>query len=226
MKYEQEILITDNMTYNYQIRPEAILDLFQSIAGMHANIIGCGLDDLLKHDLAFILLRTTYDVYKPIKRYTRVKVVTWPNISKRIEYDRTYEIRDISTDELLVKGASKWVLMDLKTRRIARNAPFCIEPYLEGYANEISKIDYSSLDFIDYKKYIVSPLDVDVLGHFNNTKYVNMIPQELYSHLEINYVLEAKLNDEIILKKNTMVDTNTYLGLNNGNISVVIKTVL
>lgn len=226
MRYEQEVLITDNMTYNYQIRPEAILDLFQSIAGMHANIIGCGLDDLLKHDLAFILLRTTYDVYKPIKRYARVKVITWPNISKRIEYDRTYEIRDIKTDELLIKGVSKWVLMDLKTRRIARNAPFSIEQYLEGYADEMAKIEYQDLELSDYKKYIVTSLDVDILGHFNNTKYINMIPQDMYSHVEINYIAEARLNDEIILNKYTSEDTNIYLGINNGNISVVIKTVL
>lgn len=226
MKYEQEFMITDNMTSNYLLKPESILDIFQSIAGMHANIIGCGLKDLLKYDLAFILLRTTYDVYKPIERYTKVKVVTWPNISKRIEYDRTYEIRDIETDELLISGVSKWTLMDLKTRRLSRNAPFSIEKYLEGVAPELAKIEYANLTFEDFDTYKVGKMDVDILEHFNNTKYMNMIPQEVYSHLEVNYISEAKLSDEIVLQKHTDGNTNIYLGLNNGNVSVVIKAVL
>ena len=95
---------------------------------------------------------------KPIKRFTNIKVVTWPGVAAKIDLDRYYEIYDCDTNELILKGVSKWLLMDITTRHIVR-------------ANSISypidvceKVLYDSFDKLRF-----DDLEFD---YFNVTKYL------------------------------------------------------
>ena len=121
--FEKEFSITDNMcSKNQFLKPSGILDILQSIAGEHANNLGIGYDDIIEKNLAFVIARVKFDVLKPVKRYSKIKVVTWPCAVGRIEMKRDYEIYDLDTNELLVKASSIWILIDITNRRICRSS--------------------------------------------------------------------------------------------------------
>ena len=62
-KFNLRISDFDNNDY---IRPYGILDLFQTVADKHANLLKIGFNELIGEDLAWVLLRTRYEVINPI----------------------------------------------------------------------------------------------------------------------------------------------------------------
>ena len=188
-----------------QLSPFAILDLFQDIAGEHADYIGVGYEDVLKKNLAWVVVRTQFDVISLPKEYSNVKVVTWPKPKGKIDFDREYEVYD-ENDNLLIKGISKWCLIDLTKRRIAltRDIDYSIEPLSKtNYPNSISKID--SFDINGFNEYDnkTSFNDVDHNGHVNNIAYcryitnaIRLSKEDKIKTFSINYEKELKLDQE------------------------------
>ena len=44
------------------IKPSGLLDILQSVAGEHANLLGIGYNDLKEKGYAFVLARIKYDL--------------------------------------------------------------------------------------------------------------------------------------------------------------------
>ncbi|MBR2880461.1 MAG: hypothetical protein IKC02_07305, partial [Oscillospiraceae bacterium] len=87
-----------------KLRPAAIMDLFQDIAGRHANALGVGLEDLLKKNIVWILVKIRFRVLKDAHMYQRVCVRTWPLPPQRMGYEREYVISD-ENGEPIVEGS-------------------------------------------------------------------------------------------------------------------------
>lgn len=199
--FEKIFSVTDNMCGpNQYMKPSGILDILQSIAGEHAALINIGFDEVTSKNLCYIIARNKYDMIKPIKRFTNIKVVTWPGVAAKIDLDRYYEIYDCETNELLLKGVSKWLLMDITTRRIVRanaiNYPtdVCEKVLYDSF----DKLRYDDLEFDDMYKYEVKFSDIDLNNHMNNTKYADALIVDLnriIKHFEINYTNEVKYKD-------------------------------
>ena len=48
---------------NGNIKPSAVLDFFQEIAGTHANLLGLGFDDLIENDLLWAIVKVKFESY-------------------------------------------------------------------------------------------------------------------------------------------------------------------
>lgn len=218
--FEKEFTVTDNMCSSNQLmKPSGILDILQSIAGEHANHLKIGYDDITKNNLAFVIARVKYDIIKPIKRYSHLKVVTWPCQVGRIEMKRDYEFYDAETKELLLKASSIWILIDTLSRRICRSSsvdyPTNIYPK-ENY-DTFDKLKFNSDDFTETDKYLVRHSDLDLNNHMNNTKYTEaIIFNELHTFCQVDYIHEAKLGDILSIKMKK-VDDILYACGENGN---------
>ena len=225
--FEKEFSVTDNMCNHNQImKPSGILDILQSIAGEHANLLKIGYDDILEKNLAFVIARVKFDAYKPIKRYTRLTVVTWPCEASRIEMKRDYEFYDLNTNELLLKASSIWILIDITNRRICRSSsvdyPTNIYPK-ENY-DSFEKLKFDDSEFTFNNSYLVRNSDLDLNNHMNNTKYTETIIYEgNCSFCQIDYVKEAILNDTLTIKTKQEEDILYALGTNNGEVSFKAK---
>ena len=228
--YKNDFPITANMVgFKLCVRPSAVLDLFQTVAGDHAQLLGMGFDSLKERGYSFVLARIKYDLYQPIKRYDRVTVKTWPHVAGRVELDRDFEIYN-SENELIGIGTSKWVLMDVKTRRIARASVISYPCEIEEKVNylEFDKLNYSNLKFDSEYIYDVRHNDIDVIGHMNNTRYVDALDIDLnkdVKHVEINFLHETKLGDCIKIKKACDLDTLYYEGVCNDIVSFRAKII-
>ncbi len=190
------------------ITPYAVLDLFQDIAGEHATKIGLGYHEMVEKKLIWVLVRTKFEIIKSPKMYEEVKLVTWPEVKGRVDMDRDYLILG-ENDEVLVKGKSKWVVVDLNTRHIVRTKEVI---YPEGeYVEEKTFEDLPKVEdfgISDLPSYTAKTAfsDLDHNGHVNNASYANFIVDALnlskneeIKVFEINYENETRQNEEIII---------------------------
>lgn len=227
---EFELRISDFDCFD-KIKPSVILDFFQDVAGEHADILSVGFNDLIKKDLIWVLVRTKYEIIKEPTLYSKIKVRTWPRPKGRIDFDRDYLILD-ENNNVLIKGTSKWVIVNYKTRRLSltKDIDFNIEFYQEkNYLEPFNKLQDFELDdsFISFN-YQTLFTDLDHNGHVNNIKYADMILNSINFNendniklFEIDYIKELKKGNSIttyykkenniILIKGISEENNIYL---------------
>lgn len=219
MKYQKIFKVTDNMCGLYQsIKPSGVLDILQGAAGEHADMLGIGYDALKEKGYAFVLARVKYDLYRKISRYDELMIETTPLTPGRIDFDRDFEIYDQKTGDKIGIGTSKWIIIDLNTRKICRSSVFqypCATR-VDGNYESFDKLTFDDLDFNQEYDYQVRHNDVDFLGHMNNTKYADaLILNKPSKHFEINFIREVKLNDVLTIKHND----NCFIGYADDTVS-------
>ena len=158
------------------LRPAAIMDLFQDVAGRHANELGAGTDALMKKNVVWILVKLRFRVLKDARMYQRVRVRTWPLPPQRISYEREYVITD-DNGETIVEGSSEWVLMDFSDRRIVKlDDIYPLERFCEkrNYEERFPRLRAFEGEGETYS-FLPSYSDFDMNGHVNNTKYANFV---------------------------------------------------
>ena len=199
-----DFLLTDNQSGSLnQVKPTGILDLFQTIAGAHAAVLGVSMTDLMKNGKCWVLESVQYDVIKPADPHERVYVETRFQIPGKLFYVRDYVIKN-ADGEVLVKGLSRWLVIEVATRRPVLNA---IDYGCEGVAEDQfathSKIRTNFDGSVTLGNYQVRCSETDIVGHLNNTRYADIIfdffPKALKS-LQIDYVKECKVGERLEIK--------------------------
>ena len=158
------------------LRPASIMDLFQDIAGRHANILGVGAADLIKKNTVWVLVKQRFRILRDTKMYQRVKVRTWPLPPDRVGYRREYLISD-ENGEAIVEGSSEWVLMDFEARKIVPAgqiyplSEYCEKRNFEDRFPRLRSFEPNTEPYFCQPPYS----DFDINGHVNNTKYPNFV---------------------------------------------------
>ena len=160
-----------------QIKPSAVLDIFQEIAVEHAERLGIGMEAMLRQKLMWVLTKLKYQVVGDPPVSSVVKAKTWPLAPSRIGFQREYQLSD-ENGNVLVKGSTEWVLMNSETRRFARVMDIFQNDwdYLED-RNFPGKFGRAS-DFPESgDAHEVCPgfSDIDVNGHVSNIKYADYV---------------------------------------------------
>lgn len=175
--YEDVITLrTGDFDRYLRITPAAVLDLFQEVAGAHAEELGIGFDASLKKGLLWVLTKVRFEVVKQPEIHTKVKVVTWPLAPSKITLRRDYEIYSLE-GELLIKGASEWVFIDNKTRKImpAANAypniDFLEKNSIEGKFSKARMLEGETQSYEITARYS----NIDMNSHVNNTQYATFV---------------------------------------------------
>ena len=225
MGYRKDFCVTDNMCgFNRVIKPSGLLDILQSVAGEHANKLGIGYEALKEKGYAFVLARIKYDLYRPIVNYSQITVETTPLVPGRIDFDRDFEIYDTITNELIGVATSKWIIIDLNTRKICRSSIFTYpcDVREKGNYDSFDKLSFEEDGLENSYEYLVRNNDIDFIGHMNNTKYADaLIINGCVKHFEINFIHEVKLNEILQIKH----DFNNYVGYNNETLSFKAKCI-
>lgn len=189
-----------------RLRPSAVLDLFQDVAGQHADEIGVGYNDLIKKDIIWVLLRNKFDVVKNPELYSEVTAVTWPHERGRGDFDRDYLITS-KDGEVLVKGSSKWCVCNFVTRRIlfGNEVQYNDTEYVDRkvYPDGIKKIKDFPEENCEVYEGRSQFGDLDHNGHVNNIKYADYIlnaldleKNEEIKSVEIDYIHEMQARSE------------------------------
>ncbi len=159
-----------------RVKPAAVLDVFQDIAGLQAEDMGIGRDRMLAEGVFWAVVRMKYEVIAQPSLHEAVIARTWPYAPSRFTFQRDYTMSDES-GKLLIKASSEWTLMDIRTRSLAKvtdhcatDGDYCTDRSFESRVRRVPPFD---LDPGAQPVYTVVPResDVDVNGHVNNARY-------------------------------------------------------
>jgi acyl-ACP thioesterase len=202
----------------YETRPDGKLSLFslfnymQDIAADHAEELGYGRDDLLKHNSIWVLSRLYTEIIKWPEWEENLLLRTWPNGTDKLFALRNYEICYPDGD-ILVNASSSWLIIDHKTKKIQRPQYFFkdrILPEPEEFAvRNATKLE----TFVEQDEtnhcFRIKTSDLDINLHTNNAVYLRWI-SDSYDlgflmknepvSVEINYLAESKYNEEIVIR--------------------------
>lgn len=160
-----------------RLTPSAILDLFQEVAGHHAEELNVGFDLLEQKKLLWVIIKAKYEVISHPEMHSTVTVKTWPLPPSRIGFQREYLIEDMNGNTL-IKGTSDWVLMHSEERRLVptgdiypENYVFCTDKNFEERTAKIK--NFEALN----EGIRITPTfcDLDLNGHVNNIKYASYV---------------------------------------------------
>lgn len=204
---------------NEEIINKGIMEILEDTATRHAESIGDGLTDREKRGTGWVVVDWKIKVIKRPKYNQTLNVLTWGREEKKCYIYRDFEIYN-DENELCVIATSKWVILNLKNRKIGRIS----EELLKAYNPEVgvSVFDNEKLNKIkeppNYQssiKYQVKRRDIDLNNHMHNVYYLDMayeaLPEEVYKNknfdnIRIMYKKEIKLNDIIECKYTHLKD--------------------
>ena len=206
MKYETKITLYNSyFDVNDNLKIQSILAIFQDVASIHAGLIGVGYEEMKDKNLYWVLSRVKFDIVSMPHIDQTVIVKTWPHKKGLVDFDRDYLICD-EDNNVLIKGTSKWCVIDATTRRFVRPdsvnyiGEYCEDINYEEKFNKTEIVDKSNTNILNHK---VAFFDLDHNGHMNNTNYAilvaNAINNKNISHFQINYINESRLDDNIEL---------------------------
>ena len=206
-KSRNSIIKAKEVDLNDDIRAASIFDLFQDIAGEHAEELGVGYNDAYNNGYFWVILQESFEVLGSIPKYDDlVKVNTWPKPNGRLFCEREYEILD-SKDNLIIKGISTWGIIDINSRTILRPDIVKFNGEFRDFTRYVKpqrhKLGLKLGDVKATYDYKVLLSDCDHNRHFNNARYLDMIynmdviNDKNYKKVEIAFIHEA-YHDEVV----------------------------
>lgn len=209
IKHEELFSIRNSdFSYKDEIKPQAVLQILEEVAGRHAEELGIGYLDMKALNFAWVVVRTRVEITGSLTNGNNGYVLTYPSKPSRIDSDRNYIIYDMNHNEC-VKAIQKWIVIDYTSRRIQRLSSI---NFPEGASEEtvlpsLSKIHLDENANLVNKVEIKTCInDLDHNGHVNNARYAEFVfntfdldEKRKLSAFECEYIKELKYNEDAYL---------------------------
>ena len=102
MKYTLNLNLPQNSIDEYgNIKPSAVLNIFQSAATEHSIELGCSYTQMKAKNLLWVVSRIYYKVIKSDFVGQEITVTTWPLAPNRLGYERDYLVTDKNGDIII-----------------------------------------------------------------------------------------------------------------------------
>lgn len=202
-----------HIDFSAKAKLTSICRFFQESAWRHASEASLGYHDLLGNNHAWVLYKLKLRINDFPEWSDKIYLTTWAKKTDRVFAYRDFEIRSSIDNNLLIYGTSKWVILDIHSKRPRRMDQYAsLMPLNEQNAlsDPVKKIPPVN-SFDRSSKVTVKYSDIDLNHHVNNVKYlewildmydINFFIKNTLSEFEIDYMNEAGFNDEINLKRN------------------------
>ena len=116
--YSQEFRIASYQTdLTARMKPSAILEIMQEMAGAHAEMLDVGRARLSPMNLAWVLTRVEVRMARYPVSGEIITVETFPMPNRRVFFPRYFIFRDAQGEQIGCAG-SLWVVLDITTRRM------------------------------------------------------------------------------------------------------------
>lgn len=219
-KFQEKIVIKSYQTNQYgKASISALFHIMLEAAWAHAQIMDWGYDDLKNNNLFWVLSRFYLQVEKYPAWQDEITLNTWSAGTDGMYAYREYIIED-SKGEIILKGSSAWLILDMETRKIFRLSDYkaTFPKRIDANACRNPKRIKPDLHSGDLNFYPVLFSDLDINKHFNSVKYVERVLDDfgidfLNSHepaeLEVNYLKEAIAGDSIAVTRTQLSETES-----------------
>jgi acyl-ACP thioesterase len=221
---ENYLVTSADVDFQQKIRFSSLTNFLIQIAWKHAEILKWGVDDLMKHNLVWVLsaMQIKLDNYPGWRE--QVTIETWPKGINRLFYLRDFIIYD-SGGKKIGKATSNWILIDVTSRR----------PKLHQLDDEVFKKNLNrhaieeiipSLKFKGQVEsetnYITKYSDIDVNNHLTTTRYIDWIfdtydLEQLKTNpplgLTVNFNKEVVFGKEVVMQRSEKENNVTHFQL-------------
>ena len=190
----------------------AILKMLEEVAEQNSSEVGLGIENMDDTKLAWLLLDWKFEIIKRPKYREKISIETWSRKLERCYGYRDFEVYD-DKKELIARGSSKWVVIDIergKPVRLEEKYAMKYAKYDKGYSvfeDEIEKMEeIPETDLIYIRNYEVQRRDIDVNKHMHNISYLELayevLPYDIYTedtfnNVRIAYKKEIKYGDNV-----------------------------
>lgn len=192
-----------------------LLGMLQDAAGLHADELGFGYEQMVISQTFWVLTRQNLVMDQWPLWGDTVRIVTWPRPLNGPIATRDFEI--YVGDRKYGECTTGWMILDGKTRKPSKQV-------IDGERVQVRKdyalaINPTKVPFQEDARSIkiveVRNSDLDMNNHVNNTKYaqwiLDAIPLDKHRSMaltgyEINFLAETYLDDVITLQRAPQVD--------------------
>lgn len=185
-------------------KPAAFFQHMTEAAHQHASRLGVGYPEMILQNLSWVLTRLKIKFLRFPQINEMITIRTWPKtIQQKLFFIRDFELID-STGQLLAQASSAWLIINVNTRRLV--PPRSIEFELPGLENRhglnetLEKLDLEP----DGEERLVAHAgysSVDIVGHTNNSRYVEWIcdafPITTYQEQDLDWI-QVNYNHEVL----------------------------
>jgi medium-chain acyl-[acyl-carrier-protein] hydrolase len=191
-------------------KPASIFQHLTEAATVHAGQLGFGFETMLARNLFWVHARMKIKFLSFPQAEDEIIIRTWPKtIQQKLFYIRDFEMLNHSGLPLVL-ATSAWLVIDATKRRMIppRSLDFNLPSFPEK-AGLDEPLDKLGLDGGEERLCVRAGYSVvDMLGHVNNSRYVEWIsdvfPMEMYKNntldwMQINYDHEVRPGEEVAL---------------------------
>ncbi len=178
--------------FQEKIKPTNLMQLFQEAAGNHAQHLGAGYAALFAENLFWALSRIRVELLQIPKWGDEIRIETWPCSLVGPFFRRDFIFFD-SSDEVICRGVSGWLLLNAESMRPQRADKLNFElPFNEGrYALDAfpDRLNGVAETPVFSKKILYNEIDVN--NHVNNTRYLDWVMDCFGSEFYLNHQLKS-----------------------------------
>ena len=193
---------------NGNMKLQLMMDCLQDIAAEHAELLGCGMEDLIESKRIWVLSRLRLRILRFPRLKEELELLTYPSGHDRLQAHREYRIS--CGGEELVQASSAWVMLDGTTFRPLPMDKVFAEPLPENkdkprYFEKFER--FLPFEGENQVEFSVGAADIDLNDHLNNAVYgryienvLNLLQsgsQERISEVQINFQYSGQLGDVI-----------------------------
>lgn len=202
-KYQISI---SNVNINKRLGLVGLLDFLQDIATLHAEDAGFGLEEMIRNQSFWVLVRQKLNIQKYPQWNDEIEIHTWSRKPEGMYAFREFEF--FLNGELIGNCSTVWMILDGVTRKIKKpDFPLeMINPRKDYNLNYIAERVNLNDHFEFINSLVVRNSDIDLNMHVNNTKYSQWVLDSIsiekhksfvIREYEINFLLEVQLGDKI-----------------------------
>lgn len=198
---------------NQKLKPAAFFQHLTEAATLHAAELGVGFDAMYARNLFWVHARMKIQFYRFPRVHDRIIIHTWPKtIQQKLFYIRDFEMLT-ENGERLAAATSAWLVMDAAARRMVppKSLDFDL-PTADraGLDEPLERIGLAQSGE-ECLRVRAGYSAVDMLGHVNNSRYVEWIcdavPMEMIAGreldwLQVNYDREVRPGEEVAVTAN------------------------
>lgn len=207
--YEETIPINAiDCDFKGELKPAAFFQHLTEAAGVHAEQLGVGFDAMFAQNLFWVHSRMKIKFFRFPRLGDAVTIRTWPKtILRQLVYIRDFEVLD-SGGERLAAATSAWLIINALNHRMARPKSLNLkipEASGNGLDEPLERLGLTQ-NGEERLRVRAGYSAVDVVGHVNNSRYVEWIcdafPLETFREhrldwMQINYEHEILPGEDV-----------------------------
>ncbi len=198
---------------NKYLKPHYLTAFLQEAAWKHANHLDLGYEFMQKEKVAWMLARIYFEMERyPVWR-DEITIETWPKGTEGLFFVRDMLIL-ASDGQKLGAATTYWLLVDLSNKRPRvpelHTDILSVNKDKHGVEKKPEKLRLETKKETDRMTARIS--DIDLNNHVNSNKYIEWIVnnlaeltdgRHLIHSLQMNFLNEVKLGEEVIIYRDT-----------------------